>query len=183
MAMRINKGTTTMTVARTAKFLGLASVIALATAGISGTAQAQTTASAAPVTAPVQDEFAIQFRADTMIITPVLSTGLVTSERTIVAGQKAEAPAFNNYPGSVTRRELRIFEAGPPPDATALATAAVAASSAPTIQFNDVGFMIESSSSSDVHSPGVYQIGEVQALSWIVAGTVSSIGRPLRTAS
>jgi hypothetical protein len=127
--MRINKGTTTMTVARTAKLLGLASVIALATAGISGTAQAQTAASpaasTAPAAAPVQDEFAIQFRADTMIVTPVLSTGLMTSERTVVAGQKAEFLAFSNYPAFVTRSEIRIFAAGQSPDATPLATAAV----------------------------------------------------------
>ena len=63
----------------------------------------------------------------------------------------------------------------------ALATAAVAASSAPTIQFNDVGFMIESSSSSDVHSPGVYQIGEVQPRSCCVIGTSGDILIPKRT--
>lgn len=34
-----------------------------------------------------------------------------------------------------------------------------------------------------LHPPGVYQIGLVQARSWMVAGTLSSNGSPLRTAS
>ena len=61
------------------------------------------------------------------------------------------------------------------------ATAAVTASNAPTIKFNDVGFIFGSLSLSDSYSPGVYQIGEDQVLSCCVIGTSGDILMPKRT--
>ena len=42
---------------------------------------------------------------------PVLSVGLVNHERSVVVGEVANFIGYSNYPGSVARGELRIFDA------------------------------------------------------------------------
>ena len=44
-------------------------------------------------------------------LSPVLSVGLVNRERTVVRGEPATFIGYSNYPGGVTRGEIRIFEA------------------------------------------------------------------------
>ncbi len=69
-----------------------------------------------PVTVQ-NDEFDVQFRADTLVVTPVISVGLMNAPRTAVAGEKATFQSFTNYPVFVERGEIRIHKVGKSPDA------------------------------------------------------------------
>ncbi|NKB15822.1 MAG: hypothetical protein HC774_01140 [Sphingomonadales bacterium] len=112
------------------------SLLAMIAAVMPVSAMAQDTAAEpAPVTGQVvvaaerpgasEDAFQIRFRADTMVVTPVLNVGLVDSVRSIVAGRAAEFQGYSNYPGFITRGEIRVLRAGDSPDAAPLATIAV----------------------------------------------------------
>ena len=67
------------------------------------------------------DEFEVRFRADTLVVEPVLNIGLIGSPRTVVRGEKAEFQTYNNYPGFIEKMEVRIIRAGDSPDAEPLA--------------------------------------------------------------
>lgn len=67
------------------------------------------------------DEHEIRFRADTLVINPVLNVGLVGSVRTAVAGETARFVTYNNYPKFVERAEVRIFRATQNADAEPIA--------------------------------------------------------------
>jgi hypothetical protein len=69
----------------------------------------------------VEDSFQIRFRADTLILSPVLSVGLVDSVRSALAGQDLQFQTFSNYPAFIKSGEIRIFKAGQSPDADPLA--------------------------------------------------------------
>jgi hypothetical protein len=62
------------------------------------------------------DPFNIQFRADTLVVTPVLNIGLVESERTAAAGETVSFMGYSNYPAFIEKGEVRIFRASQSPD-------------------------------------------------------------------
>nr|WP_298895113.1 hypothetical protein [uncultured Altererythrobacter sp.] len=68
-----------------------------------------------------EDKYEIRFRADTLIVTPIMSVGLVDSVRTVVRGEEARFQTYTNYPSFVERGEIRVFEAGASPDSEPLA--------------------------------------------------------------
>lgn len=72
-----------------------------------------------------EDAFQIRFRADTLVLTPVLHAGLVDTIGTVVAGQEARFQTYNNYPAFVEAGEIRVFKAGQSPDAQPFAKIAV----------------------------------------------------------
>lgn len=74
---------------------------------------------------PSADPYDIRFRADTLVVTPVLNVGLVESERTAAAGETVSFMSYNNYPSFVKKGELRIFRASQSPDSEPLATVEV----------------------------------------------------------
>ena len=45
---------------------------------------------------------------------PILSVGLVNHERAVIRGEQATFIGYSNYPGTVARGELRLFEVGIP---------------------------------------------------------------------
>jgi hypothetical protein len=61
-------------------------------------------------------EHGVQVRVDTLHTQPVLSVGLVESERTIVRGSSATFIGYTNYPALVERSEVRLFLDGRPSD-------------------------------------------------------------------
>ena len=69
-----------------------------------------------------EDEFKIRFRADTLVISPVLSASLKENLRTAIAGEKAEFQTYSNYPAFIERGEIRIFSADAPSSGEPLAT-------------------------------------------------------------
>jgi hypothetical protein len=73
----------------------------------------------------VEDRYQIRFRADTLVVTPVINIGLVGADRTAVVGSKAEFQSYNNYPGFIERGEVRIFRVAQSPDSEPLASVAV----------------------------------------------------------
>ena len=67
---------------------------------------------------PVTAEHKIEVRADGITTGPILSVGLVESDRTVVRGHEATFVSYSNYPSFIDHGELRIFAAGVAPDAT-----------------------------------------------------------------
>lgn len=109
------------------RWVGRSSALALSIAAFSMPVAAQAKgeqADQAAASAP-QDENQIRFRADTLVVTPVLNTGLVGSVRTAVAGEKAEFQTFSNYPAFIEKGEIRIFKADSSPDSEPLAIVTV----------------------------------------------------------
>lgn len=92
-----------------------ASMLAVATLGAPQTAYASPDNSVA-TQLDNEDEFQVRFRADTLVVTPVLSVGLVDQLRTAIAGERAQFQAYNNYPAFIERGEIRIFRAAEPVD-------------------------------------------------------------------
>ncbi|UAB78788.1 hypothetical protein INR77_03435 [Erythrobacter sp. SCSIO 43205] len=87
-------------------------------------AAAYTSQDQASASAPAyngDDPHQIRFRADTLVVTPVLNVGLVESARTAAAGETVSFMTYNNYPAFVTRGEVRIFRASQSPDSEPLA--------------------------------------------------------------
>ena len=73
----------------------------------------------APVTAAPDHEIAV--RADGHAADPVMSIGLIGSERTVVLGSPAQFQVYTNYPSYVAKSEVRIFAGGSVPDSVPLA--------------------------------------------------------------
>ncbi|MEP2734828.1 MAG: hypothetical protein ABJP34_00910 [Erythrobacter sp.] len=71
------------------------------------------------------DEFEIRFRADTLVVEPVLNLGLIGSPRTAVRGEKVEFQSYSNYPAFISKVEVRVLQAGASPDAEPIAILAV----------------------------------------------------------
>lgn len=67
------------------------------------------------------DQHEVRFRADTLVIQPVLNVGLVDAERTALAGEAVSFVAYNNYPAFVEKAEIRILRASQSVDAEPLA--------------------------------------------------------------
>ncbi len=82
----------------------------------------QNSYSRAVASANVADEFRIQFRADTLVVTPVLNIGLMESERTAAAGDTVTFLGYSNYPAFIAKGEVRIFRASQSPDGEPVAT-------------------------------------------------------------
>jgi hypothetical protein len=101
----------------------IASASVLALANTSAPAWAETTEVTATQIGQ-EDAHQIRFRADTLVVTPVLSVGLIGSVRSAVAGEAAEFQSYSNYPAFIDRGEVRIFKAGVSPDSEPLAIAA-----------------------------------------------------------
>ncbi|MBO6944358.1 hypothetical protein [Altererythrobacter sp.] len=100
-------------------------LIAIAT--ISGPASAQGQEEVAPATQAGtkhfgDDRYEIRFRADTLIVSPVISVGLVDSAATVVRGEYARFQTYTNYPSFIERAEVRIHSAGASPDSEPLFT-------------------------------------------------------------
>lgn len=72
-----------------------------------------------------EDGFDIKFRADTLVITPVLNVGLVESERTAAAGETISFMGYSNYPAFIEKAEVRIFRATQSPDSEPVEVLAV----------------------------------------------------------
>jgi hypothetical protein len=68
-----------------------------------------------------EDDFDIRFRADTLVVTPVLNVGLVESERTAAVGDMISFIAYSNYPAFIEKSEVRIFRATQSPDSEPVA--------------------------------------------------------------
>jgi hypothetical protein len=81
-----------------------------------------------------EDSFQIRFRADTLILSPVLTVGLVDTVRSAVAGQDVRFQTHNNYPAFIKSGEIRLFKAGQSPDAEPLAKLALDAAGLATWQ-------------------------------------------------
>ena len=87
----------------------------------------------------IQDEFDIQFRADTLVVTPVLNVGLMDSERTAAAGDTVSFLGYSNYPAFIEKAELRIFRASQSADGEPIATVPVDANGSAQWQVPDSG--------------------------------------------
>ncbi|RNJ62739.1 MAG: hypothetical protein EDM03_08780 [Porphyrobacter sp. IPPAS B-1204] len=74
-----------------------------------------------PTEAPAASDYSLEVRADALAAEPVMSIGLIGSERTVVLGSPVEFQTYTNYPSFVARGEVRIFAAGTVPDALPLA--------------------------------------------------------------
>jgi hypothetical protein len=128
---KANSGRTIMTSSRAYSLLLTCSILSCALSP----ACAQVSHSDDAVTRPVspatpEDAFQIRFRADTLVLTPVLHVGLMDTISTVVAGQEAHFQTYNNYPAFVDAGEIRVFKAGQSPDAQPLAKIGVDASGA-----------------------------------------------------
>ncbi len=75
----------------------------------------------APTVRPTVDNFDIQFRADTLVVTPVLNVGLMDSQRTAAAGDTVSFLGYSNYPAFIEKGEVRIFRGSQTPDSEPLA--------------------------------------------------------------
>lgn len=84
--------------------------------------------------------FQIRFRADTLVLEPVLSVQLVNGERSAVAGKETQFEAYNNYPAFIEKSEMRVFKAGQSPDSEPLVKLAIDASGRALWQIPDDSF-------------------------------------------
>ncbi|APG61677.1 hypothetical protein LPB140_01185 [Sphingorhabdus lutea] len=57
------------------------------------------------------DKHDIKFRADTLVVTPILNIGMMNSERTAAAGETINFLGYSNYPAFIEKGEVRIFRA------------------------------------------------------------------------
>jgi hypothetical protein len=89
----------------------------------SAMAIAAATASPEPVSEmAAKSEFNMQFRADTLVVTPVLNIGMMESERTAAAGDTVSFLSYSNYPAFIEKSEVRIFRASQSADGEPVAT-------------------------------------------------------------
>ncbi len=84
-------------------------------------------------------EFDIKFRADTLIVTPVLNVGLMESERTAAAGETISFLGYSNYPAFIEKGEVRIFRASQSPDGEPVDVVAVDANGSATWSVPETG--------------------------------------------
>ena len=68
-----------------------------------------------------EDPRGIRFRADSLVVTPVLNVGLVESARTASVGETVSFLTYNNYPAFVKRSEVRVLRKTQSPDSNPLA--------------------------------------------------------------
>jgi len=71
------------------------------------------------------DRHNIQVRVDSLLVQPVLSVGLMDSERTTARGSKASFIGYSNYPALIEKSEIRLFADGRAPDSKPLAIIAM----------------------------------------------------------
>ncbi|HMS20074.1 hypothetical protein [uncultured Sphingorhabdus sp.] len=74
-----------------------------------------------PADQPVANDYGIEVRADGHAAEPVMSIGLIGSERVIVQGEPARFQTYTNYPTYVVSGEVRIFAGTSITDAKPLA--------------------------------------------------------------
>jgi hypothetical protein len=86
-----------------------------------------------------EDSYQLRFRADTLVVTPVLNVGLMESERTAAAGDTVSFLGYSNYPAFIDSGEIRIFRASQSPDAEPYATVAVDANGSAQWSVPEVG--------------------------------------------
>ncbi len=126
--MRANKEIKTMNVATKnaarAAISSLAIIMALSAPAL---AKGQLSQDSTVAADEAPDEFGILLRADTLVVTPVLATGLADGGRTALAESRVAFRTRNNYPAFVTKSEIRIFAADQSIDAVPLAIVPVAA--------------------------------------------------------
>jgi hypothetical protein len=79
----------------------------------------------APEGQPAAPDHALEVRADGHAAEPVMSIGLIGSERTVVVGSPAQFQTYTNYPSYVAKGEVRIFVGGAVTDAPPLAVVAI----------------------------------------------------------
>lgn len=72
-----------------------------------------------------EDPFQVRFRADTLVLEPVLSVGLLGGGRTAIIGEEVGFQTYSNYPAFIKSSEIRVFKSGQSPDAIPLAKAAI----------------------------------------------------------
>ena len=84
---------------------------------VSNNAMATPKAASSGVKAELADPFDLTFRADTLVVSPVLNVGLIESERTAAAGETISFMGYSNYPAFIEKAEVRIFRATQSPDA------------------------------------------------------------------
>ncbi|MEP3050880.1 MAG: hypothetical protein ABJP48_07225 [Erythrobacter sp.] len=106
------------------RLLSQVSIAAVMAAGTPAMAQASD-GEVVAVQLAEEDEFQIRFRADTLIVAPVLAVGLIDRERTAIVGEKAEFQTYNNYPAFIDRGEIRIFSANSSADGEPVAVVEV----------------------------------------------------------
>lgn len=100
------------------------SMLAVTMVSLSGTAMAQDTSGptvAAPAPGAEDDSYELRFRADTLVVTPVLNAVLADHLRTAVAGEEAHFQTYSNYPSFIDHGEIRVFRNGQSPDAEPMA--------------------------------------------------------------
>ena len=78
----------------------------------------------APEGQPVAPDHALEVRADGHAAEPVMSIGLIGSERTVVVSSPAQFQTYTNYPSYVAKGEVRIFVGGSVTDSPPLAVVA-----------------------------------------------------------
>ncbi len=93
----------------------------------------------APAMSGSDQEFDIKFRADTLIVTPVLNIGLMESERTASAGETISFLGYTNYPAFVEKGEVRIFRASQSSDGEPVDVVAVDANGSATWSVPETG--------------------------------------------
>jgi hypothetical protein len=121
-----NTGRSSMKCSNVSRLLLRSSALSIALIASQNIAYAQESGPAVPAeSAANEDAFQIRFRADTLVVTPVLNAGLVETERTVVAGDKTHFQTYNNYPAFVEKGEIRVFKAGDSPDREPFAAIAV----------------------------------------------------------
>ena len=80
-------------------------------------------ASEASANVPMADPHRVEVRTDGHSAEPVLSAGLIGSERTVIAGSPALFATYTNYPSYVQKGEVRIFSGGSTPESAPIAVA------------------------------------------------------------
>lgn len=68
-----------------------------------------------------KQEYEVEVRADGNAAEPVMSIGLIGSERVVILGQPAQFQTYTNYPSYVALGEVRIFSSDSVPDSNPLA--------------------------------------------------------------
>lgn len=86
-----------------------------------------------------EDSYQIHFRADSLVVTPVLNVGLMESERTAAAGDTVSFLGYSNYPAFIESGEIRIFRASQSPDAEPYASVRVDANGSAQWAIPEVG--------------------------------------------
>jgi hypothetical protein len=120
------QGRNIMPIRRTLRFWLSCTALPLAATMAASPTLAQVSAGSQPNPATAttsrqdDDAFQIRFRADTLVLEPVLSAQLTGAGRSTVAGKEAQFEVYNNYPAFIEKSEIRVFRAGQSPDSEPL---------------------------------------------------------------